>query len=567
MEKINKKEVKRRVVDSNLYPVLVNAGVKPAMARLYASRGIDAGSLAPDVNVLPPKDTLEGCLDAASIIADAVMAKKTICLTSDFDVDGCTSGSIFVRALRSLGANVFYIIPHRILEGYGISPALARRAKDRGADLIITTDNGVSAFAGVLEAKKLGMDIVVTDHHMSHASGELPVADVHVNPNIAGRKFPARNLAGVGVAFYVLSALREELKHRGYPKTFNMGQMIDLVSMGTVGDMVRLDNPNRAIVNMGISRLRAGSGVAGSRALMAVTGCTPAQVNSDTLGFLFCPRVNAAGRLQNADIGVEMMITDDFDRALKLAGELDAINAERKTIQAEMTDSALEMISNMDVSSRHSLVVFSEEFAEGVVGLVASKMKEMYHLPSGALTLAEDGNIKGSFRSIDGVHIKDVIDLVASRSPGLMVKYGGHAGALGGTIAAGRLDEFTRLFEQAVIDLSSPEVFVPYVLTDGELATEEITQELVELINAENWGQGFPSPLFEGTFKVLEQRLIGSQSNHTKLVLGLNGARFDAILFSHDQPLPSVVNLLYKISINEYKGVKKVQLMVDSLNY
>lgn len=564
MRKLNKKAIKQRIIDQASYAGLVETGMHPVMARLYASRNITVDSLLPDIGSLPLKNTLEGCIDAGKMLADAVMSNKMCIILADFDSDGVTACSIFVRALRSLGCRVEYIIPHRVKEGYGLSIGLARRAKEMGGELLITVDNGIAAFQGVLEAKKLGMDVLITDHHLATPDGKLPVADCIVNPNIVGSKFKSRALAGVGVGFYVLGALREELKVRGYAKTFNMAQFIDLVSIGTVGDMVALDDVNRAIVNLGINRMRAGQGVVGTKALLSVTGKNPIKTNAETIGFTLAPRLNAAGRLDTADIGIEMMITDDIGSALMIAKTLDDINKERRAIQSDMTDVALDRVDSIDIEGRSSIVVFDESFNEGVVGLVASHLKEKYSLPSCALALAEDGCIKGSLRSIEGVHIRDTIDLVDKRSPGLVLSYGGHSAAAGLRIRSNGLDEFIKQFDLAVKDIATEGAFNPYILTDGQLGHGEINYDLVNAINAENWGQTFPTPLFEGSFRVVKQKIVGGA--HTKLTLQNGMEEFEAILFNHDEALPETVNALYKIGINEYQGVSTVQLMIEAIN-
>lgn len=564
MKKINTKAIKQRTVNPVDYASLVETGVHPVMARLYASRNVQADSLLPDIGILPAKGTLEGCLEAGKMLADAVMGNKNIVCCLDYDSDGCGAGAIMIRALRALGANVGYIMPNRT-KGYGLSVDLARRAKEMGCEVLVTVDNGISAFDGVLEAKKLGLSILVSDHHLSSADGRLPDADVIVNPNVIGSKFKTRALCGAGVAFYVLGALREELKFRGFPKTFNMAQMLDIVSLSTVGDLVPLDCYNRAIVNMGINRMRAGQSVAGIKALLSVTGKNPSKTNAETLGYNLVPRINSSGRLQTANISVELLITDDIGDALMMASQLDAINKERRAVQSEMTDEAMEIINNIDITGRSSLIVFSESFNEGCVGLVASALKEKYSLPSGALAIGEDGSLKGSFRSIEGVHVRDAVALVSDRAPHLGIRGGGHAMASGMSgVPVHALDEFTRLFDQAVRDLATPEAFNPYILTDGELGHGEISYDLVNAINAENWGQTFPTPLFEGTFRVLKQKIL--KDAHTKLTLQKGMEQFEAILFNHNEPLPETINVLYKISINEYQGVSTVQLMIEAVN-
>ena len=565
MNKLNTKAIKRRDINQADYEGLVNTGTHPVMARLYASRNIQSDSLLPDIGSLPAKNTLEGCIEAGKMLAEAVISNKMCIIIGDFDADGVTSTSICMRALRALGARVGYIIPDRAKEGYGINPSLARRAKEMGAEILITVDNGVSGFAGVVEAKKLGLTVLITDHHLASSDGKLPAADIIVNPNIQGSKFQTRALAGVGVAFYVLGALREELKARKFELTFNMSQLLDIVAIGTVADMVPMDFCNRALVNMGINRMRAGQGVVGTKALLSVIGRNPIKTNSETIGYYLASRINAAGRLETANIGIEMMITDDIGKALQIASQLDSINKERRNIQSEATDIALDMIDNLDISERKSLVVFDPTFHEGIVGLISSKMKEKYNLPSAAFTLAEDGNIKGSLRSIEGVHIRDVLDLVSKRCPGLLLAFGGHQAAAGGRLRSDGLDEFTKLFEQAVADLASPEAFNPYILTDGELGSGEITFDLVNAINAENWGQTFPTPLFEGTFRVVRQKIVGNA--HTKMSLQKGNEQFEAILFGHDEPLPETIHALYKIGINEYQGASTVQLMIESISH
>jgi len=565
MTKYNAKEIRRRTVNESDYQGLLNTGLNPVMARLYASRNINAESLLPNIGILPPKDSLEGCIEAAKLMAEGIISGKTFIVVGDFDADGAAGTSILMRAFRELGGKISYIIPDRVKDGYGLSANLARRAKERGADILITVDNGISAFAGVLEAKKLGLEIIISDHHLSSGDGKLPNADIIVNPNMQGSKFKTKSLAGVGVAFYVLGALREELKARGYPRTFNMAQLLDIVALGTVGDMVPMGEVNRALVNLGINRMRVGQGVPGVKALLSVTGRNPIKTNSETIGFVLAPRINAAGRLETADIGIEMLITDDIGEALKFASELDSINKERKNIQAEMTDIALSTVDNLDITNRHSLVVFDETFHEGVIGLVASKLKENYNLPSCAFTVAENGNLKASLRSIEGVHIRDVCDLVDKRCPGLLLSFGGHAMAAGCSIRTDGLDEFTNLFEQAVVDLASPDAFNPYILTDGALGEGEITFDLVNAINAENWGQTFPTPIFEGSFKVVRQKLIGNGA-HTKMTLQSGYTQYEAILFGHAEPLPDTIHALYKISINEYQGASTLQLMIEAIN-
>lgn len=564
MRKLNTKVIKQRVIDQAAYAGLVENGVHPVMARLYASRNITPDTLLPDIGILPAKSSLEGCLEAGKLLADAVMSNKHIVICGDFDSDGSTSTAMFIRALRSLGVQANYIIPNRIY-GYGISVDLSRRAKDMGAEVLVTVDNGIAGFAGIMEAKKLSMNVIITDHHLSTPDGKLPNADCIVNPNTHHSKSKhLKCLAGVGVSFYVLGALREELKARNYDKTFNLSQLLELVAIGTIGDMMPLEKYNRSIVNLGIQRIREGKTLPGTKALLSITGKNPAKTNAETIGFTLAPRINAAGRLETADIAIEMLITDDIGKALSIAKTLDDINAERRAIQSEMNEIAIESIENIDVANKCSLVVFDENNNEGVIGLTASALKEKYSLPSGAFAIAHDGRLKGSFRSIDGVHVRDAIDLVSKRCPELDLRGGGHAMACGYSFVRTGFDKFVKEFDVAVRDIAIEGAFNPSLMTDGELKHGEITYELITAIKAENWGQGFPVPLFEGSFRVVSQRVL--KDAHTKLKLQKGLEEFDAILFNHNEPLPETINVLYKIDINEYQGVSTVQLMVEAIN-
>lgn len=565
MNKINHKPLKIREVHQASYAGLVETGTTPAMARLFAARGIGPDILSPSIGILPAKDSLEGCLEAGRLLADAVIAGKHICCINDFDVDGCLSGTLVVRALRTLGAKCDYIVPSRKLHGYGISIPLVHIAKDRGVEVIVTVDNGTVGFAGILEARRLNICTIITDHHMPSDDGKLPVADCIVNPCLIGNKFPVKSLAGVGVAFYVIAALREELKARNYPKTFNLSQMLELVAIATVGDMVPLFSENRALVNMGIEQIRSGKSCVGVRALLNIIGKNPLAVNAETLSFQTCPRINSAGRLHTADIGVELMLTDDMGTALGYAKQLDDINNERKSIQLEMTERAQEIVDGIDVEGRCSLVVFDEFFEEGVVGLVSSKLKEKYDLPSAAFAIGQNGKLKGSFRSIDGVHVRDAVILVQQRCPELNLVGGGHSHACGfGGFEVHQLDKFTREFDKAVREIALDGAFSPFMECDGALQAHEITFDFIEKIKAENWGQRFPTPLFEGRFKVLSQRIL--KDAHTKLELQLGMQTFQAILFNHNEPLPEHIHALYKLDINEYRGVSSIQLMIEAIN-
>lgn len=558
---MNTPAIQTREFDREIASRFLQSGESPVMARLYAARGIAPEDAILDSSKLPAKETLEGASEAAQLLAEAIQGGKRIIILGDYDADGATSTALMLRALRQAGADVGSLVPDRVLHGYGISPLLARMAKDMGAEVIVTVDNGISAHAGIAEAKALKISTCITDHHLQ--ADTLPNADCIVNPNMRSSKFATRNLAGVGVAFYVLGMLREELKRRNHSRLFNLASMIDLVAVGTVGDLVRLDAPNRTLVKLGIDKIRRLQGLPGLKALLSVTGRNPAATNGETLGFVIAPRINAAGRLQTADIGIRMLATDDLGESLLLAKQLDDINHERRAIQAEMTDIALDMVEGLDLSGRRSAVVFDETFHEGVVGLVASHLKERFGLPSAAFARGEDGHYKGSFRSINGVHVRDVLELVSKRADGVLLNFGGHAMAAGGRVARGRMDEFTRLFDAAVVELAQPGAFDPVTYTDGTLTSSEISYELAKRIGEENWGQGFPPPLFQGGFKVVDQRVVGN--GHLKLTLDDGWRRHNAIFFGQGQPINEQVNLLYRLGINEYNGASTVQLMVEGV--
>lgn len=559
--RVNGKPTRQRKFDSALVSAFTQQGIHPVLARVYAGRGIQPSALAPDISMLPDKSTLQNCLEAGAMLADSITSGQRIIIVGDYDADGATSTASMLRGIKGFGGNVDFVVPDRIKHGYGIGTEIARMAKEKGGELIVTVDNGVSAHAGISEAKRLGMRVLVTDHHLQ---GEmLPKADCLVNPNLNGSTFASRSLAGVGVAFYVLGALRDEMRKRGSQRDFALGSLLDLVAVGTVGDLVAMDTCNRALVRMGMERIRARRASAGIQALLSVAGKNPATANSETAGFALAPRINAAGRLETADIGIRMLATDDMGEALRLAYDLDMINRERKALQAEMTETALAIIDNMQTDGRNALVVFDAGFHEGVVGLVASRLKERFHRPSAAFAKAADGHMKGSFRSIPGVHVRDALDLVSKRAPGLVLKMGGHAMAAGATIDANGLDKFSTLFDRAVSELATDGAFSPEVETDGVLAATEMTYELAEAIARENWGQAFPAPLFEGRFRVLSQKPIGT--GHLKLQLDIGAGKIDAVFFGREEPVGEIIEATYRLDLNDYNGERRLQIMIDGV--
>jgi single-stranded-DNA-specific exonuclease len=428
--------------------------------------------------------------------------------------------------------------------------------------MLITVDNGIASVEGVARANELGMSVLVTDHHLP--GDELPAADVIVNPNQPGCDFPSKAIAGCGVMFYVMLALRAELRSRGAfdgREAPNLGNLLDLVALGTVADVVKLDHNNRILVTQGMQRIRAGNMVPGLRALFAAAGREPSQAQSFDLGFALGPRLNAAGRLSDMSLGIECLITDDFARALGLAQQLDAINRERREIEQGMQEDAEAQLAGIDIGESKSLSLFHPDWHQGVIGIVASRIKERAHRPTIAFARGHEGEIKGSGRSIAGLHLRDALDLVSKREPGLIIRFGGHAMAAGLTLLEHDLDRFRAAFERAVADMVEPSALTRTIETDGALEASLMNLNAATLIEAETWGQGFPPPVFSDRFEVRNQRLL--KDKHLKLALVKDGASFDAIWFNRAEPLPARVTAAYRLDINEYQGVRRIQLMVE----
>jgi single-stranded-DNA-specific exonuclease len=538
---------------------LLAAGVHPVLARVYAARSIaSARELEYDAALLHDPAGLKGIDAAASLLADAIAARKRLLIVADYDADGATACAVGVRALRMLGADVDYLVPDRFKLGYGLSPELVDLAAQRKPDLIITVDNGIASVEGVAHAARLGIATLITDHHLP--GPELPAAACIVNPNQPGCGFASKALAGVGVMFYVMLALRQELRRRGLANQPNLGTLTDLVALGTVADVVPLDANNRNLVALGLKRLRAGKAQPGIAALLRAAGRTPADVSSFDLGFVAGPRLNAAGRLADMSLGIECLITDDEARAANIAQELDRLNRERRRIEATMLEQAVEETRKLE--ARDQVAFFSPGWHEGVVGILASRLKDRLHRPVVCFAPARDGGLlKGSGRSIAGFHLRDCLDLVAKRAPGLIVRFGGHAQAAGLTIAQSGYERFAAEFQRAIDDLLPAEARARTVETDGALAPAHCTLEVARLLESQIWGQGFPQPMFCDTFAVDSQRVVGER--HLKLRLVKDGRRFEAMRFGALEPLPGNARLAYRLSVNEFNGLKTVQLNVE----
>ena len=543
---------------------LVEAGVHPLLARIYAARRIrTSAELKYETAALLPPFLLKGIDGAARLLADAIQSGKRLLIVADYDADGATACAVGIRALRAFGAHVEYLVPDRFKLGYGLSTELVELAAQSRPDLLITVDNGIASVEGVARARELGIATLITDHHLP--GPEVPAAACIVNPNQPGCAFPSKALAGVGVMFYVVLATRAELRRRGFfaEKTEpNLGALTDLVALGTVADVVPLDANNRNLVSQGLRRLRAGRGQPGVMALLRAAGRSPAAATSFDLGFVAGPRLNAAGRLADMSVGIECLITEDEARAMNLAQQLDRLNVERRAIEASMLEQALEHLKKVNLES--GLTFFDHGWHQGVVGILASRLKDRVHRPVVCFAPAEEGGrpvLRGSGRSIPGLHLRDCLDLVAKRAPGLIGRFGGHAMAAGLTILETDYQGFSRAFETAVEELLPAEARLRTVETDGALEGAHCTLEVARMLEGEIWGQGFPQPLFCDNFAVESQRVVGER--HLKLRLVKDGRRYEAMRFGALEPLPEKVRAAYRLPVSEFNGLRTIQLNVE----
>ena len=539
-------------------------GVHPVLARIYAARGLaDPRELSSELAALVPPGALRQIDAAAAFLADAIAAGKKMTIVADYDCDGATACATALRGLRMMGARVDYIVPNRFEYGYGLTPEIVElTAREKAPDIIITVDNGIASIEGVLEANRRGIEVVVTDHHLP--GDALPPARVIVNPNQPECGFPSKHLAGVGVVFYVLLALRAELRRRGVfdaqtqPK---LDSLLDLVALGTVADVVRLDANNRILVAQGLKRMRAGRMHAGVAALFRVAGREARCASPFDLGFALGPRLNAAGRLEDMSLGIECLVTDDVGRAWEIAQQLNEINLKRREIEAEMQDTALLHLDSFEPSGASTISVFDEGWHQGVIGIVASRLKEKFYRPTITFAPAGEGWIKGSGRSIPGFHLRDALDLVSKRVPGLIDKFGGHAMAAGLTLRGDHFDSFQQAFEAVGRAWLTEAQLERIIETDGPLEDEYYSTQFIEQMDAQVWGQGFAPPVFCDEFRVVSQRIL--KERHLKLLLERNGRRYDAIWFGHTDSLPERARVAFRLDANEYNGVTKVQLLVE----
>lgn len=550
---------------------LEQAGVHPLLARLYAARGVlGKDELDDGLALLLPPVTLHGAREAAVLLADAIRDDKRLCVVADYDCDGATACAVAVRGLRLLGAkHAAYLVPDRVTDGYGLTPPIAERVADSGADLLITVDNGIASVEGVAAAKARGLAVLVTDHHLPGPS--LPDADVLVNPNQPSCAFESKSIAGVGVMFYVLLALRSELRARGVFDVTNqpkLDALLPLVALGTVADVVRLDANNRRLVAQGLRRIRAGAMPAGVAALFKAAGRNAAAATTFDFGFALGPRINAAGRLADMTLGIECLLTDDAGRADQLARTLDGINRERRDIEGGMREKALVLAESLfaDVQTAPAAIsVFGADFHEGVVGIVASRIKERFHRPTFVFAASgADGKsheLKGSGRSIPGFHLRDALDLVAKRHPGVLLRFGGHAMAAGCTVAREHFEAFEKALAEVAQEWLDAATLTRRLDTDGPLAPEYLRVDLVDTLHREVWGQGFAPPTFSEEVEVISQRLVGEK--HLALKLKHKGKPVDGIWFGHTEPLPARVVIAYRLDADEWQGVRRVRFLVE----
>lgn len=549
---------------------LEQGGVNPLLARLYAARGISQPEhISTQMTDLLPPGGLKGMDAAARILADAIMQGQRICIVADYDADGATACAVAVKGLRMLGLapdRLTYFVPDRFKLGYGLTPAivdLVAQVPGSAPDVLMTVDNGIASIDGVSRAKALGMQVVITDHHLPGAT--LPDADAIVNPNQPGCDFASKNLAGVGVMLYVLMGLRQVLRQRGWAaaEQANLGTLLDLVALGTIADVVALDRNNRILVANGLQRIRQRRCCAGILALYAVAGKQPDRAQASDLGFLLGPRLNAAGRMDDMRIGIRCLLAEEIGEALHVAKELDQLNLARRSVEDQMKTDAARILGQLDIANTAGISLYDPHWHGGVVGILAGRIKEQMHRPTIVFAGDGSGQIKGSGRSIPGLHLRDALDHLTKQYPELILKFGGHAMAAGLTIRESDFNLFQQAFDDLVDQLLPMEARSQSLAIDGPLVDSELTLNTARLLSEGIWGQGFPAPIFANRFKILESRLL--QDKHLKLTLGCGQSRMDAIRFN-DTTIPGEQDTLaYALEINHYNGVDRPQLRIEAI--
>jgi single-stranded-DNA-specific exonuclease len=560
-------QIKQRQFDEKVVSELISEGINPLLAKLYAARGVTSkNELETSLSQIIPPEQLTNAPQMAKLLADAIAENKKLLVIGDYDADGATATAVAVKGLTSMGANVDFLVPNRFEYGYGLTPEIVQLASTFKPDILITVDNGIASIDGVDAANLLGLQVLITDHHLPAET--TPNAACIVNPNQRGCNFPSKNLAGVGVMFYVLLALRTELRSRGafeQKNEPNLTELLDLVALGTVADLVKLDANNRILVEHGLRRIRAGAGCAGISALLKIAGKMPEKVTSQDFGFAVGPRLNAAGRLDDMRLGIACLLAETEADAMQKAQTLHELNVERRNIEADMQDSALISLESIEVANQYSLSIYNADYHQGVIGILASRLKEKYHRPTIVFADAGDGQylekiVKGSGRSIANFHLRDALDLITKRHPNLIVKFGGHAMAAGLSILQKDFAAFQQAFEAVARELLNEADLQAIIETDGNLDVKDVSLQTAWILASGVWGQGFPQPLFNDTFNVIQQRIVGEK--HLKLILQKDQKRFDAIYFNCVENLSGNINAVYALEANEYKGLQTVQLQI-----
>ncbi len=549
---------------------LTHSGIDPLLARLLASRGVtQALDVATDLTHLLPPQGLKDIEQAAALLGLAVQQGATLCVVADYDCDGATACAVACRGLQMLGAvRVEFEVPDRQKDGYGLTPAIAQRVRSRGADVLITVDNGIASVEGVRTARQLGLQVLVTDHHLP--GDQLPLADALVNPNQPGCEFPSKHLAGVGVMFYVLLATRAWLREQGHFKERpepRLDSLLPLVALGTVADVVTLDANNRRLVHQGLERIRRGAMPAGLRALFEVAGRDFRHAHSQDLGFALAPRINAAGRLANMRIGIECLLSDDTAQATQWALQLDGINRERREVESDMREQAQALAESRlaDPSARSALCLYDAQFHEGVIGIVAGRLKDLHHRPTFVFAPAQEqpGLLKGSGRSIAGFHLRDALDALSKQHPDLLQQFGGHAMAAGCTLRADALERFEAALQELARRWIDPNDLQRLWITDGDLPIPGWRVDFFKTLEQQVWGAGFAAPLYVSDWRVLAQRKVGER--HLKLRLGRENLEVDGIWFGREEPLPPQARLLYRPQLNRWQGRESLQVQVEAM--
>lgn len=570
-----RKQIRRRPLLRD--PAELPAHLPAVLRRVYAARAVSPEELDCSLAQLQPGDSMSGLEQAVALLEAALAQGQHILVIGDFDADGATSSALAIRALRAFGHQaVDYLVPNRFEYGYGLTPEIVELAQQQEPDLLITVDNGISSIAGTAAAKAAGMRVLITDHHLP--GDTLPNADAIVNPNMDDDEFPSKHLAGVGVIFYVMLALRARLREngwfeqRGLPEP-NMAELLDLVALGTVADVVVLDFNNRILVDQGLRRIRAGRCSAGILALLQEAGRNPARLVASDLGYAVGPRLNAAGRLEDMSLGIACLLTDDPDEAAQMAAELSDLNQQRREIEGSMQDDALVLLSQLEQRAEGlppGICLMEPNWHQGVIGILASRIKDRFHRPVIAFAPAGGGELKGSARSIQGLHIRDLLERIATQNPGLVPKFGGHAMAAGLSLAESDFDRFEAAFVAGVSEELSEDMLSGKLLTDGELAASEYDLQLAEALrDAGPWGQGFPEPLFDGEFEIAQSRIVGGR--HVKLIVQQPGDNrwLDAIAFNGVEygwhEIRQAIRAVFRLDVNEFRGRRSLQLVIDYL--